>query len=338
MSAFLLPIYPTFSSFVNNTTVTEFDRWGIDESTIISSYIWEDNGQQLEWEAVGEWDVFVQSKDSYLQVSAELDEDKKDTTERDDIVEHTVKEDETFASIAELYSIEEKSIYLSNDFHTDYALKVWDVLKLPPVTGMLHTVKNGETLSWLAKEYSIKEEEIMRQNVLLDSADLIVWKTIVIPGAEKEIRKPPAPKPVYTSRTTSSNSGWYSFASQASSQFVNSSGRYKLVWRSPFSGAPGNCTWYVASYKNVNWRGNANQWMRNAAAMGHKTWYNPSVWAIVQFAGSWYNPYYGHVGIVIDVTATHIIVSDMNYRRLYEVTTRKVPIGDRSIQWYIYVN
>jgi hypothetical protein len=32
------------------------------------------------------------------------------------------------------------------------------------------------------------------------------------------------------------------------------------------------------------------------------------------------------------MTSTHIIVSDMNYRRLGEVTTRKVPISDRTIK------
>jgi hypothetical protein len=28
----------------------------------------------------------------------------------------------------------------------------------------------------------------------------------------------------------------------------------------------------------------------------------------------------------------------MNYRALGEVTTRKVPINDRTIKWYIYVD
>lgn len=78
--------------------------------------------------------------------------------------------------------------------------------------------------------------------------------------------------------------------------------------------------------------------MRNARAKGHPTGSAPKLGAIVQFEWRGYNPYYGHVGIVIDVTATHIIVSDMNYRRLGEVTTRKVPINDRTIQWYIYVD
>ena len=331
VSVFLLPIYPTFSSFVNNTNELDFYRGNIDESSIISSYI----GDETEMKAEGEGDVFIQSKDSYLQVSAELDEDKKDASVTDEVIEHKVWKDETFSSIAEAYSISEKSIYLANNFNTEHKISEWDILKLPPVTGMIHTVKVGDTLSGLEKSYSVASEEIMRQNVLLGSEDLTVWKTIVIPGAEKDIPKPPAPKPVYAARTTTSSSV---SSGVAASQYVSSSGRYKLVWRSPYSGAPGNCTWYVASYKNVNWRGNANQWMRNAAAKWHAIGYRASVGAIVQFSGRGYNPYYGHVGIVVDMTSTHIIVSDMNYRAKYEVTTRKVPIGDPSIQWYIYVN
>ena len=331
ISIFLLPIYPTFSSFVNNTSATEFYRWDIDESSIISSYIWDDEEIQTE----GEWDVFIQSKDSYLQVSAELDEDKKDTSITDEIIEHKVEDNESFASIAEKYNISEKSIYLANNFNTEHKLKKWDTLKLPPVTGMLHTVKSWETLSELSNIYKIEAEDIMRQNVLLEWEDLIVGDTIVLPWAEREIPKPPAPKPVYAAKPSVSRAVG---SSSGGSQFVNSSGRYNLVWRPPYSGAPWNCTWYVASHKNVNWRWNANQWMRNARAKWHATGYNATVGAIVQFAGRWYNPYYGHVGIVVDVTSTHIIVSDMNYRRKYEVTTRKVPRYDRSIQWYIYVN
>jgi hypothetical protein len=34
----------------------------------------------------------------------------------------------------------------------------------------------------------------------------------------------------------------------------------------------------------------------------------------------------------MEVQANHIIVSDMNYRRLNEVTYRKIPKNDRAIQ------
>ena len=102
--------------------------------------------------------------------------------------------------------------------------------------------------------------------------------------------------------------------------------------------APGNCTWYVAQNKTVTWRGNANRWMANARAAGVKTGQKPVPGAIVQFSGRGYNRYYGHVGIVADVTDDYIIVKDMNYRGLYEVTIRKVKKDDSTIDGYIYVD
>ena len=54
----------------------------------------------------------------------------------------------------------------------------------------------------------------------------------------------------------------------------------------------GNCTYYVANHKNVTWRGNANAWLRNAAAAGVPTGKNAAVGAIVSFSGHGYNPYY----------------------------------------------
>jgi surface antigen len=88
----------------------------------------------------------------------------------------------------------------------------------------------------------------------------------------------------------------------------------------------------VASYKNVNWRGNANQWLRNARAKGHATGSTPTLGSIVVLNGRGYNPRYGHVAIVMEVKKDYLIVSDMNYRRLYEVTYRKIPINDRAIK------
>jgi len=333
----LLPIYPTFASFINETSSTEFYRGNIDESSIISSYFWDD-------ETVGDGSVFIQSKDSYLHVNAALLDNNRDVSGTKEIVEYEVKSGESIAGIADKFNITKNSIYWANDFDTSHTLQPGDVIKVPPVSGLIHTVKSGETLLGLANKYEIESEDIMRQNLLLKAEDLKIGDTIIIPGAEKEVPKPePVAQKTYASTSnTSSNtaSSSYEFVNNtaASSEYVNSGGRYNLVWRQPFSWVWGNCTWYVASYKNVNWRWNANQWMRNASALGHPIGYTPSIGAIVQFAGSGYNPYYGHVGIVIDMTSTHIIVSDMNYRRLGEVTTRKVPINDRTIQWYIYVD
>lgn len=44
------------------------------------------------------------------------------------------------------------------------------------------------------------------------------------------------------------------------------------------------------------------------------------------------------MGIVADVQDDYIIIKDMNYRGLYEVTIRKVKKDDPAIDGYIYVD
>jgi surface antigen len=39
----------------------------------------------------------------------------------------------------------------------------------------------------------------------------------------------------------------------------------------------------------------------------------------------------------MDIKKDYIVVSEMNYRRINEVTYRKVKINDRRIKGYIYV-
>ncbi len=228
-------------------------------------------------------------------------------------------------------------------------LRPGDVLKVPPVSGLIHKVQSGETLLGLAGKYKVDSEEIMRQNLLLTANDLKIGDTIIIPGAIKEVPKPPVVIAAKTTGKPSSTgvtvktSGKVTVAAsggKAPSEYVSSeTGSYKLTWRQPqWKFYWGNCTWYVAQYKNVNWSGNANQWLANAKAKGHSTGSTPSVGAIITFTGRGYNPYYGHVGIVTEITDSNLIISDMNYRALGEVTTRKIPKNDRSIQGYIYVD
>ncbi|MFO0763293.1 MAG: CHAP domain-containing protein [Candidatus Gracilibacteria bacterium] len=100
----------------------------------------------------------------------------------------------------------------------------------------------------------------------------------------------------------------------------------------------GNCTAFVAQNKSVTWRGNANQWIRNAKAQGVPTGKAPAVGAIIQLEGHGYNPYYGHVGIVVGIKDTKIIIKDMNYQKLNTVTIREIPKDHPAIKGYIYVD
>jgi len=330
IAALMLPIYPSFAGFVNQTSVTDFYRWDIDESSIISSYFWDDN-------TVWDGEVFIQSKDSYLHVNASLDEDSRDVSGTKEVIDYEVKWWDSVSLIAGKFNITRNSIYWANNFDSNHVIKPGDVIKVPPVSGLIHEVKTWETIWWLANKYKVESKDIMKQNLLLTANDLKIGESIIIPGAIKEVPKP-KPKPVVARSTPSATAPANNFVAAAKSEYVNSSWKYNLVWRKPYSGVWGNCTWYVASYKNVNWRWNANQWMTNAAKKWHAIWNAPRVWAIIQFEWRGYHPYYGHVGIVIDMTDTHLIISDMNYRRLWEVTTRKIPRSDRAIKWFIYVD
>jgi surface antigen len=217
-------------------------------------------------------------------------------------------------------------------------------LRIPPVSGVLHSVKSGESISSIAKKYDIWESVIKNQNNIKDWDIIKIGQTLIIPWAKQIVVAPVISSAGSSSSSSSSSSSnnswwWYNFANSANSSMTTDRWSYKLVRRQPaHSFAWGNCTWYVSQYKNVTWWWNANQWMSNARAKWISTWSNPSVWAIVQFSGTWYNPRSGHVWIVMEVYDSYIIVSDMNYRRINEVTYRRVPTNDRSIDGYIYID
>jgi len=328
----LFPIYPTLASFVHGNTQYEFYRGDIDEWSILESYYADDS-----WETErNTQNPLVESNDSFISINTILD-DTRDLTGTNEIVDYEVEPGDSFGSIAMKFEVSTRSIYESNGFTSTHIIQPGDMIKIPPVSWLIHVVVNWDTISTIAKTYSIKEEDILTQNLLSSQDGLKTWDVLVLPGAKKIIPKVVYnPKPTTTTTTTSNNE--YSFASQANSTYTNNKWIYNLVWRQPFSWAWGNCTYYVASYKNVDWRWNANEWLQNAAAKWHPTGMTPTLGSIVSLDGTGYNKKYWHVAIVMEVLEDHIIVSDMNYRRLNEVTYRKIPKNDRAIQWYIYVD
>jgi len=95
------------------------------------------------------------------------------------------------------------------------------------------------------------------------------------------------------------------------------------------------CTFYVAQYKFVNWWWSAKDWIKNASKKWRVISKNPKVWSIVQFTWYWYNKDHWHVAIVRAIKWDYIIISEMNYRRLNEITYRYVNINNKSIDGYI---
>jgi len=324
--AFLMPIYPMFASKIYNNTAYDFYRWDIDESSILWSYIiWKNNlenqGSQL-----------YEAKDSFLSVSTVLD-DNRDLSWTNEIVKYKVQPWESISSIAYKFRVSSNSIYWANNFTKKHVIHPWDIIKIPPVSWVIHRVKKWETLLSLAKKYKVDVSKIRKQNLIQTWELVKVWDVLVIPWAKKYIPKSKYKlrKRVYAYRKT-----WYTFSR---SKYVTAWWKYKLTPKPSYHKFYwGNCTWYVAKYKTVDWWGNAKDWIRNARKKWHKVWHTPKLWAIIVFNGRWYNPRYGHVWIVMDIKSNwDLIITDMNYRRLWEVTYRKISSKNRAISWYIYV-
>jgi hypothetical protein len=97
----------------------------------------------------------------------------------------------------------------------------------------------------------------------------------------------------------------------------------------------GQCTWWAAYNRRVTWGGNAGDWLVNARAQGVATSEYPSVGAIVVYRPGGDYSSYGHVAIVIGVSARSYTVSEMNAPRWGEVSTRVVPWPDWQAQGFI---
>lgn len=335
---FLIPIYPKFSEKVHGNNTYEFYRGNIDESSIIESYYgWESDEQNKDI-------PILESADSFISVNTILN-DERNLEGTNEIIDYEIKPGDSFYLISSKFKVSTNSIYWANNFSKNHILRPWEIIKVPPVSWIIHQVKSGDTISSIAQKYDIEESKILEQNLLSKSDSINIWESLVIPWAKKIIPKPvikPAPmRKANTKANIASSSGdtWYSFAQYAESTYATGEGKYKLVRRQPqHTFYWWNCTRYVGQYKNVNWWGNANQWLKNAKAKGHKTWSVPTIGSIVVFNWRGYNPRYGHVWIVMEVKWGNIYVSDMNYRKLNEVTYRKVPASSSSIKWYIYVD
>ena len=323
----VMPIYPMFAWIIHDSQEYNFYRQYIDEDSILASY------NQEPIEEIWEWGEIVEANNEFIMDSSLLTEDRNYDWNIE-IKTYKVKPWDSISMIASKFWVSSITIYEYNWFSKNHIIKPWEELKIPPVSGIPYKVKKGDSLLAIANKYKIDKQKIIEYNKI--DGTLKVGQELFLPWAKKIKPKYVPPKKTYTKNTYTQKTSYFK------NQYTSSKWVYKLVWHKPYSWAWGNCTYYVASYKNVDWRWNANQWMRNAAKKWHKViywrWFVPQLWAIIVFSGRWYNPYYWHVWIVMELKKDYMIISDMNYRRLNEVTYRKIRYNDRAIVGYIYVD
>lgn len=198
-----------------------------------------------------------------------------------------------------------------------------DTEKPEPPKIVVHAVADNETLYDIAEKYETTWERLYAKNLQIDDPHVIkVGVKITIPSAteeleERELPEPPAPepKPVEPKAAAAPAPQYNTYSVSPGSSAGN-------LYTS------GYCTWYVKNKRPdlPNNLGNADTWVERARAQGIPTGSEPRVGAVGQRAM--------HVVYVERINNDGTIyISEMNYRRLYEVTHRTVPA---DYFYYIY--
>ncbi len=115
---------------------------------------------------------------------------------RDLVKTYTVKAGDTLPGIATKYRVSMMSVAWANNLKSKKDIKAGQVLRIPPVTGLIVTVNPTDTLDALAAKYAVNSTDILATNGL-DDPNLVVGQVLVVPGAKgKEMAVPkPASKP-----------------------------------------------------------------------------------------------------------------------------------------------
>ncbi len=113
---------------------------------------------------------------------------------RSEIENYQVKGGDTLESIAKKYDVSVDTIKWANDLKTD-VIKPGQILKIPPVTGVVHKVVSGDTVYSIAKKYGVDPQNIVNyiwnEFADPDTFALNVGQIVFVPGGVIK----PSPQP-----------------------------------------------------------------------------------------------------------------------------------------------
>lgn len=103
---------------------------------------------------------------------------------RSGIVEYTVQPGDSLSLIARDYGVSIESIMWANGLRNSNSIREGNILKIPPVSGVIHTVKSGDTISKIAKKYGANAENIIVYNSLPQNDKLQINDELIIPDGK----------------------------------------------------------------------------------------------------------------------------------------------------------
>jgi LysM repeat protein len=227
-------------------------------------------------------------------------------------ISYAVAAGDSLGTIAARYGVSVSQIRWSNtNLIASDSVATGQQVIIPPVPGIVVTTKASDTFENLGSKYQVDPQLIIDFN-RLRSSELAAGTVLVIPGGVGGVFPPPPT--LYQILARSGTGG--SFGAHVVGCCL---GPY------PATGFPaGWCTWYVATKRNVTWRGDAGYWYANASAAGYPVGSTPKVGAIMVTWESWL----GHVAYVESVNPDGSwVVSEMNFISFDVIDERTIKPG-----------
>lgn len=103
---------------------------------------------------------------------------------RTGVADYTVQPGDSLSFIARDYGVSIESIMWANGLRDSHSIREGNVLKIPPVSGIIHTVKSGDTVSTIAKKYGSSAENIIAYNTLPQDGKLQINDELIIPDGK----------------------------------------------------------------------------------------------------------------------------------------------------------
>jgi murein DD-endopeptidase MepM/ murein hydrolase activator NlpD len=117
---------------------------------------------------------------------------------------YKVKSGDTLSGIARQFGVRMMTLWWANKLESKDELHVGQVLRIPPVNGLVVTVTATDTLESLAAQHKVKPAKVLEINGL-DDPTLVAGQVLVLPGAKGE--PIPTPKPTPKPAVRSSRGG-----------------------------------------------------------------------------------------------------------------------------------
>ena len=237
-----------------------------------------------------------------------------------DVITYSVQDGDVLGAIADRYGLRIDTLKQSNNLANVDTLALGQQLLIPPTNGVLVKVAAGDTVPDLAARYHVDAATVIGYNAIRNPLQLAAGSFVMIPdGTGFTVSQDAAP--------AAAGAGPAAAAPSDPGVIPHSGSSYNhFPW--------GQCTYYVASRRNIPWNGDAWMWYGNARAAGWSTGSSPRVGAIMV---TWESRYYGHVAIVDAVYGDgSYVISEMNYRGLGIVDQRHIIPGQVPLIGFIY--